>query len=226
MKALALSILFSATILTAGMAQTQTRTATPVRNRAAYTLQQQFNSLKFRSSSYTEKGQGYRVVRESGLDALLRSVQDTLQARQQSIKNAGKETAVALAKTQQELADQKAQVLALQQENAKKDQQLQQGAHDVASLTVLGMDMDKQVYVWLSLGIILGLGVLAAALSVMYKNSNAEAQEKIHAFEEVNEEFKNYKQAARDKEIKLKREQQSEANKVEELKQQLAQLRN
>ncbi|QHL89233.1 hypothetical protein GU926_18065 [Nibribacter ruber] len=226
MKALALSIVFGAAVLTSGLAQAQTKTATPARNRAAYTLPQQFNSLKFRSSAYTENGQSYRVVRESGLDALLKSVQDTLQLRQQSIKNAGKDVAVALEKAKQEITDQKAQIQALQQENAKKEQQLQQGAHDVASLSVLGMDMDKQMYVWLSLGIILGLGILSAVLSVMYKKSNVEAQEKIDAYEEVSEEFKNYKQAAREKEIKLKRDQQSEANKVEELKQQLAQLRN
>ncbi|GAA4302720.1 hypothetical protein [Nibribacter koreensis] len=226
MKALTLSLLFSASVLTSAMAQAPAKPAAPAKNRAAYTLPQQFNSLKFRSSSYSENGQAYRVVRESSFDALSKSVQDTLRVREQSIKNAGKETAVALAKTQQELADQKAKVVALQQENAKKEQQIQQGAHDVASLSVLGLDMDKQVYVWLSLGIILGLGVLAAVFAVMYKKSNAEAQEKIDAFEEVSEEFKNYKQAAREKEIKLKRDQQSEANKVEELKQQLAQLKN
>ncbi|MBC3541027.1 hypothetical protein ACFSC6_17125 [Rufibacter sediminis] len=204
----------------------QAQTAAPAKNKASYTLQQQFNSLKFRSSTHTEYNQPYKVVKQANLDAFFKNVQDTLRAREQSIKNAGKETAVKLAQTQKELADQKLQVQSLQEVNAQKEKQIQQGAHDVASLSVLGIDMDKQVYVIISLIIILALGAVAAVFAFMYKNSNRVTEEKIRAYDELTEEFKNHKQLAREKEIKLKREQQSEANKVEELKQQLAQFRH
>ncbi len=168
--------------------------------------------------------QEHKVVKQASLDAFFRNVQDTLRAREQSIRNAGKETAVALAKTQQELEDQKAQVQALQQDNARKEQQIQQTQHNIDSLSVLGLDMNKQVYVYLSLAIILGLGVLAAVFAFMYKGSNAVTQEKIQAYDTIDQELKEHKQAAREREVKLKREMQSEANKVEELKQQLAEL--
>jgi hypothetical protein len=220
MKAITLSLLFCFVLITVGQAQT----AVPAKVREKYNLQQQYSSLKYRSSSHREFNQEYKVVKLSSLDAFFRSVQDTLKVREQSIKNAGKETAVALAKTQKELADQKAQVVALQEVNAQKEKQIQQGAHDVASLSVLGIDMDKQVYVILSLMIILVLGAVAAVFAFMYKNSNKVTQEKINAYEEISEELKNHKQTAREKELKLKREQQSEANKVEELKQQIADL--
>ncbi|WP_210465864.1 MULTISPECIES: hypothetical protein [Rufibacter] len=222
MKAISLSLFLGVLVVTSGQAQT----AAPAQNRATYNLQQQFSSLKFRSSTEMKYNQPHKVVKQASLDAFFKNVQDTLRARQQSIKNAGKETAVALAKTQKELADQKAQVQALQEVNAQKEKQIQQGAHDVASLTVLGIDMDKQVYVWLSLAIIAVLGIIAAIFASMYKNSNRVTEEKIRAYDELTEEFKAHKQLAREKEIKLKREQQSEANKVEELKQQLAQLRH
>lgn len=222
MKALSLSLFFCAVVLTSGMAQTQ---AQAPKNRAAYTLQQQFNSMKFRSSPYKEFGHDYRVVRESHLDAFLKSVQDTLQVREQSIKNAGKETAVALEKTQQELEAQRAQVQALQKDNAQKEAQIQQTDHDIATLSVLGLDIDKQLYVVVSIAIILGLGALAAVFAYMFKNSNSVTMEKVKAYEEVDQELKDYKVAAREREIKLKRELQSEVNKVDELKQEIAELR-
>lgn len=221
MKAISLSLFLGVLVLTSAQAQTPA----PAKSKGPYSLQQQFSSLKYRSSSHTEFNQQYKVVKVSSLDAFFKSVQDTLKAREQSIKNAGKETAVALANTQKQLADQKAQVQALQEANAQKERQLQQGAHDVASLSVLGLDMDKQVYVMLSLAMMLGLGALVAVFAFMYKNSNRVTQEKLEAYEEVSEELKNHKQLAREREIKLKREQQSEANKVEELKQEIAELR-
>lgn len=223
MKALTLSLVLSAVVMTSGMAQTQK--ASPAKANGGYTLQQQFNSMKYRSSPYKEFGHDYRVVRESYLESFLKSVQDTLKVREQSIRNAGKETAVALEKTQKELEAQKTQMLALQQDNARKEQQIQQTEHDVASLSVLGLDIDKQLYVAISLAIIIGLGALAAVFAFMYKNSNSVTQEKIKAYEEIDQELKDHKQVAREREVKLKREMQSEANKVEELKQEISELR-
>lgn len=202
----------------------QAQNPAPAKSRAGYTLEQQFNSMKSRSSPYKEFGHDYRVVRVSSLDAFLQSVQDTLKVREQSIRNAGKETAVALEQTQKELETQKAQVQALQKTNAEKEQLLQQNAHDVSSLSVLGLDMAKQVYVTISLLAVLALAVVAGIFAFLYQKSNVVTQEKIRAFDEVSEELKNHKQAAREKELKLKREQQSEANRVEELKQRIAQL--
>ncbi|RNI21843.1 hypothetical protein [Rufibacter latericius] len=222
MKAFFLSLFLSVFVLMTGQAQTPA----PAKDRTRYTLQQQFSALKFKSSTEMKYNQPHKVVKQANLDAFFKNVQDTLRARKQSIKNAGKETAVKLAQTQKELADQKLQVQALQEVNAQKEKQIQQGAHDVASLSVLGIDMDKQVYVIVSLVIILALAAIAAAFAFMYKNSNRVTEEKIRAYDELTEEFKTHKQLAREKEIKLKREQQSEANKVEELKQQLAQLRH
>ncbi|WP_207431919.1 hypothetical protein [Sabulibacter ruber] len=221
MKAFSLSLLLSVLVLASGQAQTPA----PAKTRSNYTLQQQFSSLKYRSSTQIQYNQPYKVVKQASLDAFFKSVQDTLAARQQSIKNAGKEVAVKLAQTQKELEEQRAQVKALQEVNAQKEQLLQQGAHDVASLSVLGIDMDKQVYVILSLIVIVGLGIVTAVFAYLYKNSNNVTQEKIRAYEDLSEEFKNHKQVAREKEVKLKREHQSEANKVEELKQEIAELR-
>lgn len=188
-------------------------------------LQYQFNGLKSRSSSYREFNQDYKVVRVSSLDAFWKNVQDSLRAREQNIRKAGKATEQALVQTRQELAAQQAELQSLKQANAQKEQKIRQTEHDIASLSVLGLDMNKQVYVVFSWIIIIGLVVLAAALFFLYKKSKVVSDEKVKAFEAVNQEYTTHKQSARERELKIKRDLQTESNRVAELNQEIALLR-
>lgn len=224
MKAVS-TFLFSCFLsLTAAQAQ-QPQKAASQAARPAYTLQQQFNSIKARSSSYTEFNRSYKVVRVDHLDKLWANVEDSLKGREAQIRQAGKATEQALVKARQELKTQNAEIQALKSDNAKKQQAIEQTSHDVASLSVFGLDMNKQVYVILSWVIILGLGILAGIFVFLYKKSKVVTDEKVHAFDQISQEYKEYKQNAREREIKIKRELQTEANKVEELNQQIVQLK-
>jgi DNA repair exonuclease SbcCD ATPase subunit len=194
-------------------------------SQASYSLQQQFNSMKFRSSSYQEFNHDYKVVRVDHLDRFWKNVQDSLKGREQSIRQAGKNTEKALVQARQDLQAQQAEVKALKLDNQQKEQAIQKTSHDVASLSVFGLDMNKQLYVILSWVVILGLGILAGVFVYLYKKSKVVTDQKIHAFEEISQEYKEHKQNAREREIKIKRELQTEANKVEELNQQIAQLK-
>jgi hypothetical protein len=193
--------------------------------RVPYSLQQQFNSMKFRSSSYQEFNHDYKVVRVDHLDKFWKNVQDSLKGREQAIRQGGKATEQALIKARQELKAQQAQVQALQQDNQQKEQAIRKTAHDVASLSVFGLDMNKQLYVILSWVAILGLGLLAGVFAFLYKKSKVVTDQKVQAFETISQEYKEYKQNAREREIKIKRELQTEANKVEDLNQQIALLK-
>ena len=190
-----------------------------------YTLQQQFNSMKYRSSSYKEFNHDYKVVRVSTLDAFWTHVQDSLKAREQNIRKAGKATAASLVQAQKTVAEQKNQIQTLTKENAQKELQLQKNVHDVESLSVLGLDMNKQVYVILSGVIFIGLLVLAGVFAYLYQKSKAITDEKIRAYDDISKEFKDHKQQARERETKIKRDLQTETNKIDELNQQLAQLK-
>ena len=194
-------------------------------SRPAYTLQQQYNSIKARSSSYKEFNQVYKVVRVDHLDRLWKNVQDSLEGREHSIRQAGKATEQALKKAREDLKTQQAEILALQRDNQQKELAIKKTAHDVASLSVFGLDMDKQLYVILSWVVILGLGLLAGVFAFLYRKSKVVTDEKIHAFEAITQEYKEHKQSAREREIKIKRDLQTEANKVEELNQQIVQLK-
>jgi len=189
-----------------------------------FTLQQQFNGIKSRSSSYKEFNQDYKVVRVTYLDSFWKNVRDSLKARERNIWQAGKATEQALVKARQELSSQATQLQALKQENVNKQQQIQKTSHEISSLSVFGLDMNKQVYVILSWLIILALAILSGVFAYLYKKSKVTTDQKINAFDEIAKEFKDHKQNAREREIKIKRELQTEANKVEELKQQIIQL--
>lgn len=190
-----------------------------------YTLKQQFNSMKYRSSSHREFNQDYKVVKVNSLDNFWTQVQDSLKAREQNIRKAGKATATALVQAQKTIAEQKSKIQNLTLENSRKDQQLQKTAHDVESLSVFGLDMNKQVYVILSWVIIIGLLVVAGIFAFLYQKSKVITDEKIKAYDQITQEFKEHKQLARERETKIKRDLQTETNKIDDLNQQINQLR-
>jgi len=220
MKAISLLMVFCFVTLTSVQAQL----TAPKPSQEALTLQQQFNGMKKQSSTYKEFNQNYKVVRVSYLDSFWKNVQDSLKARERNIRQAGKATEQALAKAKNDLDNQASQLKNLQEENARKEQKLQQTSHDIASLSVFGLDMDKQLYVVLSWVVILALALLSGIFAFLYKKSKVVTDQKINAFEDVSKELKEHKQNAREREIKIKRELQTETNKVEELKQQINQL--
>jgi len=192
--------------------------------RESYTLQQQFSGMKSRSSSYKEFNQDYKVIRVSYLDSFWKNVRDSLKAREHNIRQAGKVTEQALVKAKNDLNTQASQLQALKQENALKEQQIQKTSHDIASLSVFSLDINKQVYVILSWIAILALALLSGIFAFLYKKSKVVTDQKISAFEDLSKELKDHKQNAREREIKIKRELQTETNRVEELKQQIIQL--
>ena len=110
-------------------------------------------------------------------------------------------------------------------QNAEKEKALQQNDFEVSNIVMLGMGINKQVFVIISFAIILGLLALAGVVFTMYKNSQKVTDDKIQAFQQIDQEFNEYKKAARERELKVKRDLQTEANAREELRQELAALK-
>lgn len=192
---------------------------------AANSLQQQFNSLKNRSSSYQENQQQYKVVRLNNLESFWKSVQDTVRAREKQLQQARKGVDQELVQARESLKNQNAELESLKEENALKEQQVQKSAHDIATISVLGVDMPKQTYVILNFALLIILVILVGVMMFLYKNSKQVTDEKKKAFSEIDQEFNEFKQKARERELKVKRELQTEMNRVEELNQQIASLK-
>ncbi|PRY09980.1 hypothetical protein CLV24_11648 [Pontibacter ummariensis] len=214
-------LLAGALSVTSVSAQQKASEATP----APAPLTRQFNGLKNNANSYRENNQEYKVVNVKSLDAFWKSVQATIVATEQGLIN-GRETAEKnLEEAQATIAAQQEQITSLKQENAQKEEEVQKSMHDVNSLSVLGLDMQKQVYVLLTAGIILALLIALAVILLQYKSSRTIALKKQNDYNAIDQELNEYKKSARERELKIKRELQTELNRIEELNQEIARLK-
>ncbi|GAA4423995.1 hypothetical protein GCM10023188_03290 [Pontibacter saemangeumensis] len=214
-------LLFFASSFTVASAQGTAKKGAPANN----TLARQFNNLKDNANSYVENNRTYKVVGVTSLDAFWKSVQDTIEAREKKLIEAGKERDQELAEAKESIQKQNSQLEAIKKEFAAKEQEVQQSAYNVANLSVLGIDMEKQNYVILSFAVIITLLVLLGIFLMQYRSSKLVAVEKQKAFDEIDQEYNEYKKNAREKELKVKRELQTEMNRIEELNQQIASLK-
>lgn len=173
-------------------------------------LRAQFNELKTKSNSYQE----YKVVRVVSLDNFWKNVEDTLAAVHKEILDANNA-----------IAAQNKRLDSLNQTLEAREEALEQSEYDIAHLQVLGMDVQKDSYVSFTWGVFFVLLLILAIAFAKYKSSNKVAIEKKTDYEELSQELNEYKQKAREKEIKLMRELQTERNTIEELNQKIATLR-
>lgn len=173
-------------------------------------LKAQFNELKNRSNSYQE----YKVVKVVSLDNFWKNVEDTLAAVHKEILDANNA-----------IAAQNKRLDSLNQTLEAREEALEQSEYDIAHLQVLGMDVQKDSYVSFTWGVFFVLLLILAIAFAKYKSSNKVAIEKKADYEELSQELNEYKQKAREKEIKLMRELQTERNTIEELNQKIATLR-
>ncbi|MBF9254593.1 hypothetical protein I2I11_14910 [Pontibacter sp. 172403-2] len=212
-----LLVLFSAGAMAQGTKKTA---AAPASNGLA----SQFNKLKDNSNSYREKGEAYKVVNVRELDAFWENVQRTMEQSEKKLLDGSKETRQDLAEAQATIAQQQKQLQVLKAENAQKEQEVQKSASAIANISVLGLDMPKQLYVLLSAIIILALLVLLAVIMAIYRRSKQVTDAKQRAADEMEQELNECKKTYREKELKLKRELQTEMNRVEELNKEIASL--
>jgi len=220
MKALFLP-LFLILLSTGAMAQGTKKTAAAP---ASNGLASQFNKLKTNSTSYRERGEAYKVVNVSALDAFWENVQRTMQQSEKKLLDSSKQTRLDLAEAQETIAQQKKQLQVLKAENAQKEQEVQKSASAIANISVLGLDMPKQLYVLMTAVIIIALLVILAVVMAIYKRNKQVTDAKQRAANEMEQELNECKKSSREKELKLKRELQTEMNRVEELNKEIASL--
>ena len=221
MKSFFLLLVFASSF-TVASAQGTAKEGTPANNTS---LARQFNNLKDDANSYVENNRTYKVVNVKALDAFWKSVQDSMEAREKALVEASKERDAELAQAKENIQQQNSQLQALKEQYAAKEKEVEQSAYNVANLSVLGIDMEKQHYVILSFAVIITLLVLSGIFLMQYRSSKLVAVEKQRAFDEIDQEYNEYKKNAREKELKVKRELQTEMNRIDELNQQIAALK-
>lgn len=217
MKALVLSLAFMSSV--AVSTQAQDTAAKEVK--ASDQLQTQFKSLKDDANSYREGSKEYKVVSVNSLDAFWNSVEKNIKATETKLDKARSSSREELDQAQAKIDEQQAQIEALKKDNALKDEEVKKSD----SISVFGiLYIPKQVFVIMMFSVIGLLLVIAAVFYYQYKNSKVVTDQKRRAYDEIDAELQEVKKSAREKELKLKRDLQTEMNRIDELNQEIAAL--
>lgn len=138
--------------------------------------------------------------------ALWKNVTDSLNA-------AKKDRKVAEAK----LASQTQSIAALQNDAKTKEQTASNASAQCDGIDLFGISLSKTAYNLLMWGLVAGMAAVVGVVILKTSGATREAKYRIKLYNEVSEEFTAFKAKAKDKEMKLARELQTERNKVDEL---------
>jgi hypothetical protein len=178
------------------------QTASDALEKNNQTLRERYLVMKNKSQNYQE----YKVIKEYILDGMWRIVEDSLDAKQASIRNAKAE----INNLNQQLAKNNATLKA-------KEESMQDILYASTHITVLGIDFDKGFFAAMVGVILLVLGLVIAVIYYTMKVMRGNLAEKVDLMNSISALYEDYKRRAMDKQSKLSRELQNERNKLQEL---------
>ncbi|RZK47389.1 MAG: hypothetical protein EOO87_22035 [Pedobacter sp.] len=168
-----------------------------------FSLNGQYRFMLSRSkSSY-----GAKLINPARLDALWKSVNDTLRKER-----------VELTKAKAKIAEQEKSISSLNGKVSGTEDTLNEANAKVDEISFLGISFTKSTYNILVWSII---GVLAIALFVVIARSTKsilEAKHRTQLYDEISAEYQAYKTKSNEQQRKLARELQDERNVIEEMK--------
>lgn len=168
----------------------------------AQNLKDRYEKMVDNAETYTE----YKVIKKVDLNYFWQTVEDTL-----SVINSQKNNAYTT------INSQKHEIEQLNASIEEKNNLLQEGEHEKANLGVLGIDINKTTYSVVSL---LLYGVLVTFIVILFLklvSNNSTTRNAKSELTLVEANFEEYKRAALEKQMKLKRELQTERNKLMDL---------
>lgn len=167
------------------------------------TLNEQFKEMRESSETYRV----YKMIKQNELNNFWNAVMD-------SIKN----DKARYAESQLIIAGQEQKLGELNNTINSKDEEITGLQHDTEHIKVLGIDFSKGSYISITFFIILGLIAAIGILFQRFSNSNKVASQKTSDYEKLDKEFENYKKDSLEKQMKLRRDLQTERNKLEEIR--------
>lgn len=138
--------------------------------------------------------------------ALWKNVNDTLTRERRQIKE-----------LQTKLDTQSKTVSSLKADVSSKEATLSESTAKVDSISLFGLMLPKATYNLIMFGLVIGLAIILAIVILTTAKYKHEARHRIELYDEIDEEYKNFKVKANEKEKKLARELQTERNKLDEL---------
>jgi hypothetical protein len=169
----------------------------------AQTLDEQFQDLKKNSYSYKE----YKNIKLNELNSFWSVVQDSLKQKDQSFA-----TAKGTIEAQNNKIDELNSTISTQKASIDEKE------FDAQHINVLGMDLGKESYKLFNTAAIIALLFGLGILFYQFKSSQKIAVSKKKDFDKLSEDFEEYKRNALEKQMKLRRELQTERNRINEIR--------
>lgn len=169
----------------------------------AQTLNEQFSDMKNSAYSYKE----YKNIKEVTLNDFWKIVQDSLDTKEKKIVSA-----------QSTIQAQEEKIGELNSTIEEQQSTIDEKEFDTQHIEVLGMSMSKESYKLFNTVAIVFLLVLAGLLFYQFKHSKRYAVTKKKDYEKLSGEFEEYKRNALEKQMKLRRELQTERNRIDEIR--------
>ncbi len=173
-------------------------------------LNSQFQIMKAQSTNYQE----FKVIPLGKLDGFWNIVLDTLKQNHNQISS-----------LQKQLTDKQSEIASLKLQLSEKENQLKKNDYESSRVSVLGMKVMKDGYVWFSF-IVIGLLVfLFVFIFIKYKaGDNIITEARKDALESKNQ-VEGLRQRILEVQTQLGRELQNERNKAEDLLQKISALK-
>lgn len=150
---------------------------------------------------------GYKLINPSRIAALWKNLQDTLYTERKQLQTA-----------KLKIKEQEKSVTELKAQISGKENSLASSNARVNEISFLGMSFSKSSYNSIVWTLIIGLAAVLTFIILRSARHIHEAKYRSTLYEEIAQEYQNYKTKANDKEKKLARELQDERNKLEEMK--------
>jgi cell division protein FtsB len=169
-------------------------------------LDDQYRALKSNSNNY----QIYKVVKELSLDEFWKSVRDTLDVERQEIRS----LYVEVTSLKKELNNVNAQL-------AARDAQLEEQEYMIEYMSFLGIPLSKGTYIIFTWVLIFILFTMALVLYFRFHGAHKVTAQTKKEIAGLQLEFETHRQRTRENETKMKRDLQTEINRVTELEAQM-----
>lgn len=165
-------------------------------------LNSQFSELLDKSETYDD----YKVIKRTRLNDFWAIVNDSLNMMNKNIS----ELSATISTQQEEISS-----INIQLEELKAESE--EALFDSTHISFIGIDFEKSTFKITMLVIIGLLGIFIGVGYARFNQNKKEASKKVLSFDALEIEFEEYKKKSFDKQIKLKRELQTERNRNEDL---------
>lgn len=166
-------------------------------------INEQYNNLMTSSETFKD----YKVIKINELDSFWKNIMDSVNQQKQSIASLNNE----VAGQNNKLSKQSAEIESLKNRISELEEQ-------TSSIEVIGISIDKTLFKTLILSISIILVATIGFLLFQLKDKLVLAKNKVKDYESLESKYEEFRRSALEKQMKLRRDLQTERNRLEEIR--------